>query len=174
MLAATLRYYGVSPWEIEVLYGYMVGRFSIKQVEVEPDDDDFVSFLGIEIPLAFNEGFFQWFEYRRWERVKAVFKEMKRRRGSRNALKVRISFAGSPGIVFVVDTDDRQWFDNAVEKIDFVLELLPYHLDPAKIPAGVEEISYRFHPDAARWRLHGARAGGASYAFRGDGWKAVT
>ena len=173
-LVTTLRYYGISPWEIEVMYGYLVGRFSIRQDEIDPDDEDFVSFLGVDIPLAFNEEFFGWFEYRRWEKIKAVFKEMKRRRGSRNALKIRISFAGRPGISFVVDAEERQWFDNAVEKMDFVLELLPYHLDPGKLPAGISEISYRFYPDIARWRLHSARSEKTGYVFAGDSWRAVT
>lgn len=173
-LVASLRYYGISPWEIEVIYGYLVGRFTVKQDEMEPDDGDFVSFLEMEVPLAFNDAFFQWFEYRRWEKIKAVFKEMKRRRGSRNALKIRVNFAGVPRIVFVVDTDERQWFDNAIEKMDFILELLPYHLDPAKLPPGVAEISYRFDPGTVRWRLDEARSAGARYTFRGDGWKAVT
>lgn len=173
-LAMTLRYYGISPWEIEVMYGYLTGRFSVVQEEIEPDDEDYVSFLGMEVPLAFNEEFFQWFEYRRWEKIKAVFKEMKRRRGSKNALKIRISFAGRPGISFVLDADERQWFDNAVEKIDFVLELLPYHMDPEKLPAGVSEVSYGFYPGAARWRLDSARSEVARYSFTGGGWKAVT
>ena len=75
----TLRYYGVSPWEVEVLYGYLAGRFSVNQIEMEPDDEQYVSFLGMDIPLQFSDEFFQWFEYKRWEKIKAVFKEMKRR-----------------------------------------------------------------------------------------------
>ena len=173
-LVTSLRYYGISPWEIEVIYGYLIGRFTITQDEMEPDNEDFVSFLEMEIPLAFNDAFFQWFEYRRWEKIKAVFKEMKRRRGSKNALKIKVNFAGSPRIVFIIDTDERQWFDNAVEKMDFVLELLPYHLNPEKLPPEVSEIIYRFDPDTVRWRLHEARSKKTRYAFRGDVWKAVT
>ena len=156
------------------MYGYLAGRFSVNQVEIEPDDEDYVSFLKVEIPLAFNEEFFKWFEYKRWEKIKAVFKEMKRRRGSKNSLRVIVSFAGSPKIVFVADTNERQWFDKSVEKIDFVLELLPYHLDPGKLPSGVSEIIYRFHPETARWRLHTARSGSVRYAFREDIWRKVT
>ncbi len=172
-MVTTLHYYGISPWEIEVIYGYLIGRFTIKQDEIEQDNEDFVSFLGMEIPLKFNEEFFQWFEYRRWEKIKAVFKEMKRRRGSKNALKIQIDFAGRPKIVFVIDPDERQWFDNAVEKMDFVLELLPYHMDPEKIPAGVSEIRYRFNPKTARWQLDHAITNNANYIFRDNRWRAV-
>ena len=169
-LKTHLRYYGISPWEIEVIYSYLNARFSISQEEIEPNDDEFVSFLEWEIPLAFNEEFFQWFEFKRWEKMKAVFKEMKRRRGSGNAIKIRINFKGNPKIAFVLDTDERQWYENAVEKLDFVLELLPYHLDPEKLPANTSELVYCFDPKAIRWRLNFARTVEKKYTFRGDRW----
>lgn len=170
----SLQYYGISPWEIEVIYGYLNSRFSIIQEEIEVNDENFVSFLDLDIPLDFSEEFFKWFEYRRWEKIKDVFKEMKRRRGSGNALKIKINFSGNPKIVFVVDTEDKQWYDNAIEKIDFVLELLPYHLDPEKLPSDILEISYKFDPESARWRLNTALAENKKYAFSGNSWKVTT
>ena len=173
-LKISLQYYGISPWEIEVIYGYLNSRFSIIQEEIEANDENFVSFLNLDIPLAFNEEFFKWFDFRRWEKMKAVFKEMKRRRGTGNALKIIINFLGKPKIVFVLDTEDRQWYDNAIEKIDFVLELLPYHLDPEKLPSDVLEIVYKFDPESIRWRLNTATSENKRYVFRGDSWSAIT
>ena len=173
-MKTTLRYYGISPWEIEVLYGFLNSRFTIIQDEIEPDDEKFVSFLDMEIPLQFNEAFFQWFDFKRWEKIKSVFKEMKRRRGSGNALKIRINFLGKPKIVFTIDIEDRQWFDNALEKIDFVLELLPYHLDPKKIPSNISEIIYKFDSDSIRWRLNTASSEKKKYIFQGDVWKEIS
>ena len=173
-LTATLTYYGISPWEIEVLYGFLNSHFKIVQEEIEQNDEDFVSFLDVNIPLTFNEAFFQWFEFKRWEKVKAVFKEMKRRRGSGNALKVKINFSGKPKIIFSIDIEDKQWFDNAIEKMDFVLELLPYHLDPKKLPSEVSEIAYKFDSESIRWRLNTANSESKRYIFRGDGWKEIT
>ena len=173
-LKISLQYYGISPWEIEVIYGYLNSRFSIIQEEIEANDDNFVSFLNLDIPLAFNEEFFKWFDFRRWEKMKAVFKEMKRRRGTGNALKIIINFLGKPKIVFVLDTEDRQWYDNAIEKIDFVLELLPYHLDPEKLPSDVLEIVYKFDPESIRWRLNTAISENKRYIFRGDSWNVIT
>jgi hypothetical protein len=170
ILKTHLRYYGISPWEIEVIYSYLNSRFVISQEEIESHDEDFVSFLDWEIPLSFNEEFFKWFEFKRWEQIKAVFKEMKRRRGSGNAIKIRINFSGNPKISFVLDTDERQWYDNAIEKLDFVLELLPYHLNPEKLPSNVSELVYRFDPKAIRWRLHFAKSKERKYTFRGDVW----
>jgi len=172
-LKTTLRYYGISPWEIEVLYGFLNSHFTIIQDEIEADDEDFVSFLDIDIPLTFNDAFFEWFDFKRWEKVKAVFKEMKRRRGSGNALKVIINFSGNPKIGFTVDTEDKQWFDNAIEKIDAVLELLPYHLDPQKIPAEVTEIFYRFDSKSVRWRLNTAASPEKKFSFKGDSWTEI-
>jgi len=172
-LKTSLRYHGISPWEIEVIYGYLDSRFSISQEEIKPQDEDFVSFLEWDIPLAFNEEFFDWFEFRRWEKIKAVFKEMKRRRGSGNAIKIIINFFGKPKITFVLDTEERQWYDNAIEKIDFVLELLPYHLNPEKLPSDVSELIYRFDSKSIRWRLDVAISKEKKYTFRGDVWISV-
>ena len=173
-IKTTLRYYGISPWEIEVLYGFLNSHFIIIQDEIEPDDENFVSFLDIDIPLQFNEAFFQWFDFKRWEKIKAVFKEMKRRRGSGNALKIVINFSGYPKIIFIIDIEDKQWFDNALEKIDFVLELLPYHLDPEKIPSDISKIIYKFDPESIRWRLDTASSKNKKYTFRGDSWNEIT
>jgi len=169
----TLQYYGISPWEIEVLYGFLNSHFTIIQDEIEPNDENFVSFLDIDIPLQFNEEFFQWFDFKRWEKIKAVFKEMKRRRGSKNALKIVINFSGNPKIIFTIDTEDKQWFDNALEKIDFVLELLPYHMDPKKMPPNISKIIYKFDPKSIRWRLNTASSENKKYVFRDDKWEEI-
>jgi len=173
-LITHLKYYGISPWEIEVIYGLFKDRFLVEQEELEQAEPEFVSMLNVPIPLAFNEEFFKWFDYRRWEKVKAIFKEMKRRRGSGNALKIDVSFFGSPKIRFVLDSEDSQWFNNAVEKIDFILELLPYHLDPEKLPKDVTEIIYQYDSEAARWRLNIAFVKEKKFVFSGNGWKMVT
>ena len=52
-----LRYYGISPWEIEVIYNLFNGRFSILQEETEQNKENFVSALIIDIPLPFSEEF---------------------------------------------------------------------------------------------------------------------
>lgn len=168
-----MRYYGISPWEIEVLYGFLNSHFTIIQNEIEVNDEKFVSSLDVEIPLQFNEEFFQWFDFKRWEKIKSVFKEMKRRRGNGNALKIQINFLGKPKIIFTIDIEDKQWFDNALEKIDFVLELLPYHLDPEKIPSDVSELTYKFDPEKIRWRLNTASSENKKYNFSGDSWKQI-
>ncbi|MBA4717999.1 MAG: hypothetical protein HRO68_02425 [Nitrosopumilus sp.] len=173
-LKTTLQYYGISPWEIEVLYGFLNSHFTVIQDEIEPNDEDFVSFLDIKIPLPFNEAFFQWFDFKRWEKIKSIFKEIKRRRGGKNALKIKINFSGNPRIIFTVDSEDRHLFNNSVDKIDFILELLPYHLDPKKLPVGVSEILYKFDSKSIRWRPNTVSSENKKYIFKEDAWGKIT
>ncbi len=54
-LVTHLKYYGISPWEIEVIYGIFKDRFLVKQEETEQTEPDFVSILDVPIPLAFKQ-----------------------------------------------------------------------------------------------------------------------
>jgi len=173
-LVTNVKYYGISPWELEVIYGLLNSRFKVNEEEIEPEDPNFVSMLILPIPLSFNEEFFKWFEFRRWDKVIAIFKEMKRRRGSRRAIKIDVSFLGDPKIRFIVDSTETEWFNKAVEKIEFVLELIPYHLDPSKIPANVHEVEYKFDNEGVRWRLHTAMVGQDRFVFSKNQWNLVT
>ena len=69
-----LRYYGISQWEIEVIYNLFNGKFSIIQEETEQNKENFVSALTITIPLPFSEEFFKWFGFKAWEKVKSIIK----------------------------------------------------------------------------------------------------
>ena len=73
-LTVSLRYYGISPWEIEVIYGLFNEKFRILEEETEQNKENFVSALNIDIPLPFSEEFFKWFEFRAGERVKSIIK----------------------------------------------------------------------------------------------------
>ena len=113
-LTVCLRYYGVSPWEIEVVYNLFNEKFEISQEETEQTEVNFVSALTIIIPLSFNEEFFKWFEFRAWENVKHIIKEMKRRRGKGNAIIVEILFTGKPNVRFVTDLNENHDFNSAI------------------------------------------------------------
>jgi len=112
-----LRYYGISPWEIEVIYNLFNGKFSIIQEETEQNKENFVSALTIDIPLPFSEEFFKWFGFKTWEKVKSIIKEMKRRRGNGHAIIAEILFIGEPNVRFVTDLNENHDFKGAVEKI---------------------------------------------------------
>ena len=147
-------------------------KFFVENDETENDfTDKFVSFLNIPFPYAFNSEFFKWFEYKEWDKLKGIFKEMKRRRGDGKAIKINLSFSGEPKIRFLVDLDEGQWFRAAVEKIDFIVELLPYHLNPEKLPTNTSEIIYRFDKDSARWKVNSAITEKQEFVNSDDGWK---
>ena len=149
-----LSYYGISPWEIEVIYNLFNEKFSILQKENEQTKENFVSALTIDIPLPFSEEFFQWFEFKAWEKVKSIIKEMKRRRGKGNAITVEILFTGDPNVRFVTDLNENHDFNSAVEKIDFVVELLPYHLADSNIPNDLSEVLYKYDIESGKWKLN--------------------
>ena len=173
-LTVCLRYYGISPWEIEVIYNLFNGKFSIIQEETEQNKENFVSALTIDIPLPFSEEFFKWFEFKAWEKVKSIIKEMKRRRGKGNAIVAEILFVGEPSVRFVIDLNENHNFNSAVEKIDFVVELLPYHLNDSNIPNELSEIVYKYDIGSGRWRFNLALAGQKKFIPTEKGWKVVT
>ncbi len=171
-LPLSLRFYGISPWELEVMYSLFHNLFKVEEhTEEKQDDEDFTTMIEIIFPLAFNDAFFKWFESARWEKVKAILKELKRRRGGGKTLLVHVKFIGRPNIKFMIDIEDRSHFDSAVEKIDFVRELLPYHLDPTKIPASITEILYYFDDKAGRWNINSATSENGTYLFSHNEWK---
>ena len=99
---------------------------------------------------------------------------MKRRRGNGKALRIELNFSGQPNIKFVIESDESQWFKMEVEKIDFVVELLPYHLDEEKLPAGVKSVIYNFDQEAARWRLNMVFTDEKKFVNSDKGWKLTT
>ena len=178
----SLRYYGISPWEIEVIYNIFNEKFEVIQEATERDEyfkgwnagsrEEFVSALTITIPLPFSEEFFKWFGFKAWEKVKSIIKEMKRRRGNRKAIWVEILFENEewnekitepgespilsdkderlpdyPHVKFVIDSSENHIFNSAIEKIDVMVELLPYHLNHSKIKNWCKPMEVRYEYD---------------------------
>ena len=165
--AVSLRYYGISPWEIEVIYDLFNGKFMILQeeMEMEEGEETFVSALTIDIPLPFSEEFFKWFEFKAWEKVKSIIKEMKRRRGKGHAILIEIIFTGNPNVRFVTDSDENHNFNSAIEKIDFVVELLPYHLRDNNMPDNPTEVLYKYDIESGKWMLDSVLANEKRFFF---------
>jgi len=173
-LQTDLQYYGISPWEIEVLYGLLNDKFTVVQEETEQTDPNFVSVIIITIPVQFSEEFFKWFEFKRWEKIKSIIKEMKRRRGSGNAIKIEVIFTGEPSIRFIIDLHEKHFFNNATEKIDNIVELLQYHLSGNDTPENVSEVVYNFDTDPGRWKLNMITADDKKFISTEKGWKIFT
>ena len=188
----SLRYYGISPWEIEVIYNIFNEKFEVIQEATERDEyfkgwndlarEEFVSALTITIPLPFSEEFFKWFGFKAWEKVKSIIKEMKRRRGNGKAIRVEILFqteewnkihyadvpAGQspilsdnderlpdyPDVLFVTESSENHNFNSAIEKIDFMVELLPYHLNHSKMKKFCKKpmvVRYYYDIQSGKW-----------------------
>lgn len=167
-----LKFYGISPWELEVLYSTLHKLFNVQEDPNATQEEDYTTLLSITFPLSFNDEFFKQFGVQRWEKIKGIVKEMKRRRGGGASLRTYIEFSGNPSIVFTIDLDDRHSFDTAVDKIDFVLELLSYHLDPKKMPTGVTKVSYQFDDMTGRWKII-SNSEDQTYHFIENEWKII-
>jgi len=185
-LTVSLRYYGISPWEIEVIYNIFNEKFEVIQEDPGKDgyftklgwntDNEFVSAITITIPLPFSEEFFKWFGFKAWEKVKSIIKEMKRRRGNRKAIWVEIIFENEewyekitpdgpvlsdkderlpdyPHVKFVIDSSENHIFNSAIEKIDVMVELLPYHLNHSKIKNWCKPmiVDYTYDVTFSKW-----------------------
>ena len=170
-LPLSLRFYGVSPWELEVIYSLLNSLFAVKEHQDVEQEEEYTTMIEIIFPLAFNDAFFKWFGNSRWDKTKGILKEMKRRRGNGKTLRVYMKFIGKPNITFRMDLDQRNHFDAAIEKIDFVLELIPYQLDPKKLPKGVNEITYYFDEKIARWAINSATSEKETFLFSQNEWK---
>ena len=170
-----IKHYGVSPWEFNVVRSILDKRFQTEDEEIENTyEEKFVSHLELAFPYSFNGEFFKWFDYKEWDKLKGVFKEMKRRRGNGKALRIELKFSGEPDINFTIQSDESQWFKMEVEKIDFVVELLPYHLDEEKLPKNVKSVTYNFDKEAARWRINTVFTDGGKFVNSENGWKLTT
>ncbi len=171
---AILRYYGISPWEMEVIYGLLNSKFRVTQEETEQYDSDFVSVLIIILPIQFSEEFFKWFGFRAWDKIKSILKEMKRRRGKGNAITIEIAFTGEPNVRFITNLKEPHIFNSAIEKIDFMIELLPYHLNENDIPKNLSEVVYKFNPDIGKWQLNILITEDKKFICTEKGWKIIT
>ena len=188
----SLRYYGISPWEIEVIYNLFNEKFEVIQDVTERNEyfkgwnagsrEEFVSALTITIPLPFSEEFFKWFGFKAWEKVKSIIKEMKRRRGNGKAIRVEILFQTEewnkihygdvpdgkspilsdnderlpdyPDVLFVTESSENHNFNSAIEKIDFMVELLPYHLNHSKMKKFCKKpmvVRYYYDIQSGKW-----------------------
>ena len=170
-LPLSLKFYGISPWELEVLYSLLHNIFNVSEEPNANQDEDYTTMMNITFPLEFNETFFKWFGIPRWDKIKGIIKEMKRRRGGGNSLRVYMRFTGKPDITFTIDLGNKRSFDTAIDKIDFVLELLPYHLDSKKLPKEITEISYQFDDNSGKWNVRAGESGEQTFRFLENEWK---
>ncbi|MER3407857.1 MAG: hypothetical protein C4292_03560 [Nitrososphaera sp.] len=172
--AAVLRYYGISPWELETIYDTLKRSFEVDDAEVPSDDPQYVSMVEVAFPVPFGEPFFQEFTMESWFKVKGVLKDMKRRRG-RKGVKAYIRFAGFAGsqapveVVFpLLAKGDRQ-FEMGIEKIEYLVDIVPLQLKT--VPQNAGEVLFSYDEATFRWSPGVARVqDDANLVFKDGAW----
>lgn len=148
-----LEYYGVSPYEIEALYSSLY-RFSEVE-EKELDDCEYLSFLNIEFPVPYDDNFFQSFGFENWQRIKYIFKEMKRRRG-RKDFKIILSFSGistdtNTRLIFSLTSDIGPQFEYALEKLGHMADSV--HTQVKNLETNRQVMAYTYDVITMKWVL---------------------
>ena len=54
----SLRYYGISPFEIEIIYDVLKESFELQEEQLAPIDKNIVSMVEIELPVSYDDSFF--------------------------------------------------------------------------------------------------------------------
>ncbi|HEX7033125.1 MAG TPA: hypothetical protein VF172_09010 [Nitrososphaera sp.] len=169
---ATFQHYGISPWEIEVIYDTLKRAFEVEEKQLQPDDPQYVSMLEIRFPLRYGELFFQEFTMESWFKIKGVIKEIKRRRG-RKGLKAFVRFAGfdndqAVDVVFPLLSKSDRPFEMGIEKIEYMVDIVPVQLKV--IPPKAEEIWYSYDEATFRWSPAVAKSDTINYFFKNGDW----
>src|SRR5918999_2858066 len=178
---AAFLHYGISPWEIEVIYDTLSRRFEVEEKQVSPDDPQYVSMVEIRFPVPYNEAFFQQeFGMDSWFKIKGIIKDVKKRRG-RKGIKALIRFAGfgnnnsnsnnnkKIGIIFPLQSKGDRQFEMGIEKIEYLVDIVPVQLQ--LIPPGAEEIWYLYDEASSKWSPSVAKTSTINYLFKNNEWK---
>ena len=170
---AAFKYYGISPWEIEVIYDTLKRSFEVEEKQLQPDDPHYVSMIEIGFPELFGEHFFQGFSMDSWFKIKGVIKDVKKRRGKKG-LKAFIRFSGYEGqnadLVFpLLSRGDRQ-FEMGIEKIEYLVDIVPVQLKT--LPSKTEEIWYSYDEASHKWSPAVVKSENLNYLFKNSEWKA--
>jgi hypothetical protein len=155
---ARFYYYGISPFEVEAIYSTLKRFFGAveEDEQLQDNDNSYVSMIDIMFPIPFNESFFQLITLEGWFRMKSLIKEMKRRRGNKG-IKIFLRFNGimqginSQLLFSLINKNDRQ-FEMGLEKIEYMVDIIPMQLD--KLPADTELVEYSYDEVTHKWKPH--------------------
>lgn len=150
-----LEYFGISPLEIEVIYNTLSKFSVVDEGKILVEESEYVSLLNIEFPVAYDEYFFESFGFDNWQKIKYVFKEMKRRRG-RKRFKITLSFCGistdiNSKLVFSLTSEIGPQFEYAIEKIEHIIDTI--HIEIKNLESKRQSMSYTYDAIAMKWVL---------------------
>jgi hypothetical protein len=150
---AKFRYYGISPFEIEIIYDVLNESFELQEEQVALIDENIVSMVEIELPVSYDDSFFRWFSAERWFKIKEVLKEMAKRRGRRN-IKIVFDFCGNPDdsparVRFTLKGRNNREFEIAIEKIEYMADIISMQLKT--LSHNIEEVEYLYDENNHKW-----------------------
>lgn len=150
---AKFKHYGISPFEIEVIYDVLKESFELQEEQLVPIDENTMSMVEIELPVSYDDSFFSWFSAERWIKIKEVLKEMARRRG-KSGIRIVFDFCGntddSPARVrFLLKGRSGREFEIAIEKIEYMVDTIKMQLK--KLPCDIDEVEYLYDEKNHRW-----------------------
>lgn len=127
----------------------------VDEGEILVEESEYVSLLNIEFPVAYDEYFFESFGFDNWQKIKYVFKEMKRRRG-RKRFKITLSFCGistdiNSKLVFSLTSEIGPQFEYAIEKIEHIIDTI--HIEIKNLESKRQSMSYTYDAIATKWVL---------------------
>ena len=151
----TIEHFGISPFEIEVLYNSLSKFSPVDEEEIPTGESGYVSLLNIEFPAPYDEYFFQSVGPDNWQKIKYLFKEMKRRRGKK-AFKITLSFRGiseemNSKVDFLLTSEIGPQFEYAIEKIEHAVD--PIHQEITSLEPERQFMIYTYDASAMKWLL---------------------
>ena len=151
----TIEHFGISPFEIEVLYNTLSKFFPVDEKKILTGESEYVNLLNIEFPAPYEEYFFQSLGPDNWQKIKYLFKEMKRRRGKK-AFKITLSFRGISEDVnskmdFLLTSEIGAQFEYAIEKIERTTD--PIHKEITSLEPKRQFMIYTYDASAMKWLL---------------------
>lgn len=121
------------------------------------EESELVTLLKFEFPVPYDDNFFRLFGFDNWQKIKALFNEMKRRRGSKG-LKIILSFSGisadiNSRVVFLLTNDIGPQFEYAIEKIEHMTDSI--HVQVKNLETNRQFTTYSFDAIAMKWAISG-------------------
>jgi len=170
--SAKFVYYGIAPFEIEVIYSALNSAFDhVDEQQLPISDTVYVSMVEIEFPIPFGESFFQKFTMEKWYKIKGLIKELKRRRGNRRGVKAFISFCGispegtTPRLIFSLMSKNNNLFEMAIEKIEYLVDIIPIQIQTFTC-TNLDEIIYSYDEESFKWSPYSTKySDGSEYYY---------
>ena len=146
---ANLKYYGISPFEIEIIFSIVSSLFYVNEDTIESPEETNV--LEIYFPVAYGQEFFDTLGRQKWLKLKGILNEMKRRRGSKG-LKVTLTFTGNTHdtteVTFSLTNLENYAFEMAIEKLEYMVDII---LSQIKNFQNLEKVIYTYDQTSSKW-----------------------